>query len=52
MVFMLPRLANGSTLSGRHQRFNAIYITAVDRSNTRVASIYDSLHPAMLRALS
>jgi len=28
------------------------YMLAVDRNNTRVASIYDSLHPAMLRALA
>ena len=28
------------------------YILAVDRNNTRVANIYDSLHPAMLRALA
>jgi phosphotransferase system enzyme I (PtsP) len=28
------------------------YLLAVDRNNTRVASLYDSLHPAMIRALS
>jgi phosphotransferase system enzyme I (PtsP) len=27
------------------------YLLAVDRNNTRVASIYDSLHPAVLKAL-
>lgn len=34
-----------------HQRSDAIH-PAVDRNNTRVANIYDSLHPAMLRALA
>jgi phosphotransferase system enzyme I (PtsP) len=28
------------------------YLLAVDRNNTRVANMYDSLHPALLRALS
>lgn len=28
------------------------YILAVDRNNTRVANIYDSLHPGMLRVLA
>lgn len=27
------------------------YLLAVDRNNTRVASLYDSLHPSMLQVL-
>lgn len=28
------------------------YLLAVDRNNTHVASLYDSLHPAMLQVLN
>lgn len=52
MVFMLPHLANRIDFISVGTNDLTQYILAVDRNNTRVASIYDSLHPAMLRALS
>ncbi len=52
MVFMLPHLANRIDFISVGTNDLTQYIPAVDRNNTRVASIYDSLHPAMLRALS
>ncbi|EBJ0300689.1 phosphoenolpyruvate-protein phosphotransferase PtsP [Salmonella enterica] len=51
MVFMLPHLANRIDFISVGTNDLTQYILAVDRNNTRVASIYDSLHPAMLRAL-
>ncbi|MDP1057553.1 putative PEP-binding protein, partial [Klebsiella pneumoniae] len=52
MVFMLPQL--DSRIDGISVGTNDLtqYLLAVDRNNTRVASMNDSLHPAVLRALA
>ncbi len=52
MVFMLPNLASRVDFITVGTNDLTQYVLAVDRNNTRVASIYDSLHPGMLRVLS
>lgn len=52
MVFMLPHLTNRIDFISVGTNDLTQYLLAVDRNNTRVANLYDSLHPAMLRALS
>ncbi len=51
MVFMLPVLVNRVDFISVGSNDLTQYLLAVDRNNTRVAGMYDSLHPAMLQVL-
>ena len=51
MVVMLPALVGRVEFISVGTNDLTQYLLAVDRNNTRVAGLYDSLHPAMLRVL-
>ena len=52
MIFMLPNLVNRVDFVSVGTNDLTQYVLAVDRNNTRVANMYDSLHPGMIRVLS
>ncbi|TKI05935.1 phosphoenolpyruvate--protein phosphotransferase [Martelella alba] len=51
MVYMLPSLVSRVDFISVGTNDLTQYLLAVDRNNTRVAAMYDSLHPAMLQVL-
>ncbi|CFR06365.1 fused phosphoenolpyruvate-protein phosphotransferase PtsP/GAF domain [Yersinia frederiksenii] len=52
MIFMLPYLKSRVDFISVGTNDLTQYLLAVDRNNTHVASLYDSLHPAMLQVLN
>lgn len=51
MIFLIPHLAGRVDFISVGTNDLTQYLLAVDRNNTRVAALYDGLHPSMLRVL-
>ncbi|GAA0471704.1 phosphoenolpyruvate--protein phosphotransferase [Tatumella punctata] len=51
MIFLIPQVARSVDFISVGSNDLTQYLLAVDRNNTRVANLYDSLHPSVLQAL-